>query len=322
MSDRSQDIAYEDTLPAWIKYDRIIVHVGLHKTGTTFCQRSLFPQIEGAVLAYEVAETHAVFLIPEIEDGTNPDAAPKIRVAIERAAGEGRPVIISDEALGGLPFHQKYHRGVAAQRIKAVFPNAKILLTIREQRAVIGSLYGQYLRYGYCSSLAEFLAQDGPNPAIAPVLDLNFYNYHRAARFYEGVFGAGNVAAVPMEQLLADPGGFVARLSALAGAEMHLPAEFDTGTRELPAWSKWARSYQRLANRFIPQDSRTLRKPSRFSPGSVANKIDQFTPGWARRRGKRRMAQAIDAALGAHFAASNRSFSEAYGVDLAALGYR
>ncbi|MEM6388589.1 MAG: hypothetical protein AAF825_01990, partial [Pseudomonadota bacterium] len=48
--------------PAWTGYDKIIVHVGLHKTGTTFCQRQLFPKISGAVFAHEIAETHALFL--------------------------------------------------------------------------------------------------------------------------------------------------------------------------------------------------------------------------------------------------------------------
>lgn len=307
--------------PAWTGYDKIIVHVGLHKTGTTFCQRQLFPKISGAVFAHEIAETHALFLTPEIGDPVDIAAAASIREAVERAADKDQALIVSDEALGGRPFHQKFTRGVVAERIKASFPNAKILLTIREQRALIGSLYGQYLRYGYCSSLDAFLTSATRNANIAPVLDVDFYDYHRAARFYGSIFGPDAVAIVPMEVLLARPDALVGRLAELVGVEMRLIAEVATDQTELPASSSWAQAYLRLANRVVPQDSRALRAPSRVSPNAVAHKIDRLTPAFARRRGKARMAARINARIGAYFAASNRAFAADYGIDLAALGY-
>ena len=63
-------------------------------------------------------------------------------------APAGYVPVVSNERLAGHPLSNGFDRRFLAERIKQVFPKAKILLTIREQNSVIMSNYMQYLKYG------------------------------------------------------------------------------------------------------------------------------------------------------------------------------
>lgn len=300
----------------------VLIHVGLHKTGTTWLQKKFFPYLENVVYVDNVEMIHSIFLTPRFGDFDVARVMEVFRPYIMKAFSAGQPLLISDEALGGRPFHQKFVREITALRLQRAFPNARILVTIREQEALVRSFYGEYLRYGYASSLREFLNQDLNDPNIHPILDLAFYEFDRLFSFYRAVFGTRNVDVIPSEWLLADNAAFASRLGALLGTAMRAPAGIGTSERERPAWSGWARRYQQFANRLSPQDSRASRKPGRLSANSVAYWIDRVTPGWARRATAERERQLVREMIGQYYVHSNRRFAEMAGFDLGALGYR
>lgn len=300
----------------------LLIHLGPHKTGTSWLQKHFFPHLGGVVFSGDFRKTHAAFLIPDFGAFTVERVREIFLPDIQRARREGKALILSDEALGGRPFHQKFFRGMAASRIRKAFPEAKILMTTREQDAVVLSMYGEYLRYGYSSTLAGFLSQETGSPNIAPLLALDFYMWDKAITFYQGVFGADHVRAAPLEWMTRDRDCLAALLGDFLGRAIDPPAELPLRTKERPALSGWARAVQRFANQFHPQDSRFLTSRSRLAPNSLAYWADRATPASARARGEQRSRAHVRRVLGDHYRASNTRFAGQTGFDLEALGYR
>ena len=107
-----------------IKKD-VFIHVGLHKTGTTFLQDIIFKKIKNINF-----RRHVNFM-NNISDGKN---------------------LFSDETLSVNPYDCKFHKALTpssrfmiADRIKAVYPYAKILLGIRDKEDWKKSVYSGFV---------------------------------------------------------------------------------------------------------------------------------------------------------------------------------
>ena len=74
----------------------------------------------------------------------------------------------------GCPYRQSdpYQRLVSA---------GQGLVTIREQRSLIYSMYGQYIRFGYINSLTEFLSRPPDPMAGTAILNYGFYDFTQLA---------------------------------------------------------------------------------------------------------------------------------------------
>lgn len=113
---------------------KVVFHVGLHRTGTTFLQRKVFPKIK------------EIELFGQGNKRWNPEAK----------LSDKKINLISDENLsfGGASFreHAKYSpkrkRTEKAELIKKLYPNAKIIITVRNKDEWIKSMYGEYIKKG------------------------------------------------------------------------------------------------------------------------------------------------------------------------------
>ena len=72
--------------------------------------------------------------------------------------------IVSHETLSSRPHHGKYYAPFVTQRLKDVFPKARLLLIFREQSRIIYSLYGEYVRNGGRNTFAKFLGTGAEPP--------------------------------------------------------------------------------------------------------------------------------------------------------------
>ena len=303
----------------------VLVHVGLHKTGTTWLQRRLFQALDGQCIAYcgDIKFIYREFIVPEIGVFSADEARHAFSSLIETARANDRLPVISGEALAGRPFHAKFHRSVIAQRIAEVFPDAHILLTIREQVAIIHSMYGQYIRFGYTSDLRSFLRQPPRESSLSPVLDLDFYNYAKLIKGYRALFGEDRVTVMPFEKLIADPSGQIDMLSRRTGFRLSsdVPEETRTAVQNR-GWSDLAYNAARQVNRFVSQDSRWQRARGRLSPNSIGHYVNRLTPGSLRKRMSDRARRLISDEIGPYYAASNREAYTLTGIDLGEIGYR
>tara|TARA_R110002049_G_scaffold3795_5_gene27651 strand:- start:130278 stop:131102 length:825 start_codon:yes stop_codon:yes gene_type:complete len=102
----------------------IIVHIGLHKTGTTFLQKHVFPKITSLTII-RAWHTHR-----QITDMVFKET-----------------VLITDEGISGDPWKGQYFEEFKRNilKIKHLYGDVKIIFGIRKHDAFILSLYKQYL---------------------------------------------------------------------------------------------------------------------------------------------------------------------------------
>jgi hypothetical protein len=304
----------------------VLVHVGFHKTGTTWLQRNILKPKAGKefVYCYDSTRTHSTFLLPILGSFNTQAALDGFTNDLNRAEDQNIPFIITDEALGGFPFHKKYNREVNATRIKKVFPEAKILITIREQSAVMISMYGEYIKYGFSSSLSDFVWQPSHH-SMTPIVDRAFYNYDRALTLYEAIFGEGNVMALPLEWMSRNSEAAVEKIAAFLGAPLSPPDVQLANSRQNQAWTPMATNVARVMNRFVPQDSRWNRNQSwlaqKLAPNALASRVNRWSNALGVKATFDKDREFVRDILGDYYAPSNRRFAERTGYDLAALGY-
>lgn len=302
----------------------LLLHVGLHKTGTTWLQKRVFEAKAGKEIEY--CGSRDVIYSQLITPGSarfSPEAARgAFGPLLDAAAERRRLAVISGENLGGRPFHAKYQREVVASRLAATFPGAKILLTIREQRAIIYSMYGQYLRFGFSSALEAFLTEPPPDAPYNAVLDRSFYDYEEMINTYTRFFPEADILVIPFEWMIAEPDAAVSSIAAHTGTILSGVGAEQARKVENPGWSDLAYEALRFFNHFHSQDSQWQRRPRFLPPNSVAYWVDRLTPGTLRRSMRAARMALIDQALGDTYAASNRRVAARIAKDLAAYGYR
>ncbi len=195
---------------------RLLLHIGYHKTATSWMQQRLFVPEHGyrqvarhAEVWRHVVGTHGLLF-----------EADAMRAAIRTGMSdllEGEVPVISSEILSGHPFFGGIGSDVFAQRLKEIVPDARILISVRHQRRMLTSVYMQYLSRGGTMSPEKFFAGDP---------DLGFFGfrpehleYHRLVALYQELFGAENVHVISQESLARDMDGVARRLARCAGNE-------------------------------------------------------------------------------------------------------
>ena len=98
----------------------IYIHIGLPRTGTSFLQRNIFPKLKLTYL-------HKNMIFSKIKDGKN---------------------LISDEHLSGTIFYNNPpDQYKIIDRIKKLYPDAKIIIVLRDKNDWLKSFYKNYLSY-------------------------------------------------------------------------------------------------------------------------------------------------------------------------------
>ncbi len=302
----------------------MLIHIGYHKTGTTWLQNFLFndrgagftqPWERGDIIDRLVLAD--VFAFDAIE--TRGYFAEKRR----EAEAQGLIPVLSAERLSGNPHSGGYDSRTVADRLRACFPEDRVLVVFREQKSMILSSYKQYVRVGGTSSLKRYLHPPEMGKPRVPLFRLDYFRYDRLVSYYRDLFGAERVLAMPFEHLKQDAAAFTKRICDFAGAKE--PAEIKR-ERSNVALSGLAALLKRPVNALCVRDRvnpGALIDHPKFNTGmeSLFETVDRLTPkgvqDWFDGRAKR----AIAAHAGDHFREGNRRLGELVGVDLGALGY-
>ena len=111
------------------KNEKIIIHLGFHKTGTSFLQYELFSKMEGVNLLVHPYDVRDIHIKPNM---------------INVLSGEGYSK--------SLPHWGEVDRGEILHYLETLFPNAKIVVGFRERSSWLRSCYAQYV-VGYQGTL-------------------------------------------------------------------------------------------------------------------------------------------------------------------------
>lgn len=128
---------------------KIFIHVGLHKTATTFFQKKIFPFLKNTnCLCPPYTQENLYFNKLQYGDDSLYDSN-----SINEEIGKlgDKNLIISDEQLSGIPNSNYINRSLIASRLSDAFPEAEIILFLRGQKDIMLSLYNQAVKVGRTS---------------------------------------------------------------------------------------------------------------------------------------------------------------------------
>ena len=299
----------------------VLVHTGLQKTGTSWLTAKYFRRFPDHFTAHSDPGAINPHLITPHDKNFDPAAVrAALRPVAEEAAAKGTcAVIVSVFVSESAPDHCAILPS-NLRRVKESFPQAKILVTVREQKSILLSAYSELVRDGITDNLSDFLAQPPKDAPFAPVMDFDFFDYDYMYDLYAGIFGAENLAFVPQEWILRAPDDALAYMAERLGWDW---PDFETDSLEQrvrPSLSWPALFVARHANRFFAPQMRWQRQP-KLTPMKLAYWVDRITPRGLNAKLAARAKARVDAGVGDYFAASNRRLGEKIGVDLGAFGY-
>lgn len=290
-----------------------VIYIGLQKTGSTFL-RGYFashPQVSwtrhGTFFQTEAADVarHGVDVVRDRYGTLFTEATSNTcRIDMYEAIGMGY-VLSGIEAWNAERFIKVGARlnhehiftapSLLAERIKAVVPQAKILLTIRNQASWIDSNYRHFfeqLPVGQ-ESLFDFMS----TPEGKVVLDAGMFD--RVVDVYDQLFGQEHVLVLPMERLEREEDLALRDLCTFLGVDQRPYRQEDKDFNR-------GRSLGALAS-------------TRHRPSGNFNLFERFfrqsQPRW-----KISTEEAIKH-IACAYAASNTRLSRRIGIDLAMLGY-
>lgn len=295
----------------------MLIHVGYPKSASSWLQHCLF--------ANGASSFHSPWLPVDIVEKlclrnalTFDPAAVRREFSdgIDEASRLGKIPVVSHEFLVGRPDKSSCFAKEFAARVAATFPEARVLIIIREQRKAAISWYREFMREGKRLTAREFIAR--PRRGFEPSFDLDYLEYPAVISHYYCLFGQDRVLVLPMELLIRDQGDFLTRIGSFVGAKC---VAKDGGAPVRKGYSALTLVLHRWANTFyraIP--ARPLPWHQRLARNALS-RFEQVTPPRLHAPIERRLSRLIAGSIGSYYARSNRLASELVGIDLRPLGY-
>ncbi|MEM6834958.1 MAG: sulfotransferase [Pseudomonadota bacterium] len=305
---------------------KAIVHIGYHKTSTTWFQKRFYPAVEN-VRYIPRNRVREVFL----EDTAFHFEAKRAHAKLETDKDE--TIAICEEGLSGY-LHTGglagYLSKEMAYRIKAIFPDAHIVIFVRNQYSMIAASYRQYIKGGGTYSIRRYLfAEDylqGARAEIAkcPRFTFDHFEYVPLVSHYQSLFGAENVHVFPYEMLKETPEGFLSNFARRLDLEINLEKLVQSASnRSYGVGTMWiVRLLNHLTNRSVFDKHYVIHIPYWYElvrgVGEVLNKLPglNWFPGSEAFLGRR-----LSGWITQRYCRSNAMLEKMTGLSLAQFGY-
>ncbi|MEM7031271.1 MAG: sulfotransferase domain-containing protein [Chloroflexota bacterium] len=180
----------------------IFIHIGYHKTGTTFLQHTFFPNLAMNQILFPN--------VTYLAESQNYEPQQFVNLLVEQAKSTHHPkTIISQETLSGRgDGDSMWDAHLIGERLHTTFPNAKILMVVRNQPDYILSLY-----------TFRVIIRGLERRSLTDYLDAKFerglrqkLQYHYLVSHYRQLFGEKQVLVLPYELFVEAPKQFINRL--------------------------------------------------------------------------------------------------------------
>ncbi len=308
-----------------------LVHIGYPKCLSTWLQQCLFLPEFGFINPLNAFDIQLGLVSPNPLDFEPGDFCETFSQRCHQAAGDRSlmPVCSSENLVGALS-HGGYNAKYNADKLQACFPQARILMVIREQRSMLRSLYRTLVAWGNPYPIKKLLNPPPHWRHIAPSFQLEALEYDRLIRYYQQRFGAESVKVLCFEQFQLDPRRFAAdvfRFCALPADEQQLAA-LPLQQRLNPGSSLFGIEKKRLGNRLYRSiyNSNGLLEETEERQFQRMAAFRARQDGWLDRKlgpaMERRFRHHMEALPQGQFEASNTRTQALVDADLEALGYQ
>lgn len=295
----------------------MLIHIGYHKTGTSWLQSVYFPNHPRVAVVGAHPDLMRAIIEP---DGFAFDATVArefFQPRIGGALSAGKVPVLTTERLSGNPHSGGYDSATIADRLHATFPEAKILIVVRRQLDMAVSMYKQYVRMGGICTLREYLFP--PRDGRIPLFRAEFLEYHRLAHYYAQRFGPQQVRVMLYERLRDEPSAFLQELARFSGIDPGLDVP---QTRVNESLSDFETRLRRRVNRWHGGDSLHPVTPPAPRLTAALYKAIRWLDGTPVPRlwpvDYRTEARPL---LEGRFRESNRELAKEFGLDLQECGY-
>ena len=132
------------------------LHIGLHKTATTYLQNKVFAGGENFHLLSRpyTQLNHAFNKLQYANDSLYNEE--DMLAEVQKLSG--KKILVSDEMLSGQPYYNYINRSMIARRLKSIFSDATVIIFIRGQHDIVLSMYSQWIKaLGGTETLNSFL---------------------------------------------------------------------------------------------------------------------------------------------------------------------
>ncbi|HNE26181.1 MAG TPA: sulfotransferase [Pseudomonadales bacterium] len=301
-----------------------LIHIGFPKAMSSWLQKFLFQPEQGFINILDSLRTTISVIDPS--PFTFDESASKafIEETLRNTPHHSQLVpVCSAEALVGNYYCGGFNAKQNADRLKQLFPEAKILLIVREQRSLMRSLYKTMVVWGMPHSIKRLLSPQ--NTSLVPQFHLDFLRFDLITAYYQTLFGRENILVLPYEAFPDNPHGFVQKILTHANC------------KATPAFAKlpWKRKlnknqpliniyFQRLKNillatpfNYVGPLAQTETRIATSIKNSKKNGFPAFTHTWF----EDDFNQIVSQAFRGEFSASNQRLELLTGLDLRQYGY-
>lgn len=232
----------------------IFLHPGMAKSATTSLQRLAFarhPEIK--YLGLPTADPAAKAAIREIcrADSLWYDGERVRRALAARLHGGERTVLLSYE---NFTLYESKDKGLVAERLFELFPDARVFFTIRRQQDVLSAWYLQktqkHLRHAHFIEFEPWWAMVSDLPHRSILDDLR---YHDIIARYAELFGRERVRVFLHEDLVADAGAFCREVAGFLGVDAQQFERLLSEGHENPTIPASLLTYGRTFMRWLPR---------------------------------------------------------------------
>lgn len=242
-----------------------LIHIGYHKTASTWLQANLFNNY-GFKRYFPQSAIMQKIVLPNALDFN----AGQLRAYYDSLVDDDYVSVISNERLSGNPHSGGYDSKELADRLYASFPEAKVLIVIREQVSAILSSYIQYIRVGGPCSIDDYLEPTTRNIPILPLFNFEHFNYLRLVHYYHSLFGKDNVLVLPFELFQKSPVDFCSKITSFAC----LPEIKELNNIEISN-----KRISTLSSIFLRQSNKLFAK-TRLNPSAMGKKQSHLETGF------------------------------------------
>lgn len=212
--------------------NRRLLHIGMPRTASTFFQNEVFPNLK-EFKHLGVNQTHYSQAFQRL---LYQDESRYVEAEVNEALGlsEAENLVISNELFVGQSlFMVSTNRTRNAQRLKKLFPNAEIVLFLRNQADFLESLYSIGVYSGHTVKPHEFIRFDNePSDSTNPMYptftsseQTEQYFYSSLLRIYQSLFDKVHVFLY--EDFTADPNKFIQQFCSELNLSLLEDIDFD-----------------------------------------------------------------------------------------------
>jgi len=209
----------------------MLIHIGYHKTATSWLQALYFSQHPNIHYPIEYEQLWQHLISPHGLEFDLHHAQQYFNTVFTAPAN--KIPVISSERLSGNPHSGGFDSKEIANRLKQLFPHAKILIVVRNQVDMILSNYKQYIKAGGIVTLNDYMHP--PVDGRLPLFRLDNFKYDKLAAYYCQLYGKENVSVMLYEQFQQQPLQFINLLNEFIGITTPIAYQFQQQVNKSPS---------------------------------------------------------------------------------------